>query len=293
MPAATTPAPTVALLGTGIMGSGMARSLRRAGLPVRAWNRTADRARPLEDDGVQVCGTVEDAVTEADLVVTMVSDAAALLDVAGGALPEMGDEAIWLQMGTIGVEGTADAYRLAGDRGITIVDAPVSGTRQPAEEGKLVVLASGPDQAVDRAAPVFDAVGSRTVRLGTEVGAGTRMKVVINTWLVGLTGVLAESVALAEGLGVGGEAFLDALAGGPLDTPYAQLKGKAMIAREYPAAFPAVHAGKDARLSLEAARAVGLDLAVTEAVSGLFASAREAGLGEKDMAVIRQVVGGA
>jgi 3-hydroxyisobutyrate dehydrogenase len=284
--------PSVAVLGTGIMGSGMARSLRRADITVRAWNRSVDKARPLGDDGVQVCGTVEEAVSGADFVLTMVSNASALLDVAGGALPEMADDAIWLQMGTIGIDGTADACRLAGDRGVAMVDAPVSGTRQPAEEGKLVVLASGADAAVDRAAPVFDALGSRTVRLGTEIGAGTRMKVVINTWLVGLTGVLAESMALAEGLGVGGEAFLDAIGGGPLDTPYAQLKGKEMVSGEYPPAFPAVHAGKDARLSLDAARSVDLDLPVTAAVSRLYDAARDAGLGEQDMAVIRQVIGG-
>ena len=281
---------TVALLGTGIMGSGMARSLRRADIAVRAWNRTVDKARPLEGDGVEVCGTVEDAVRGADFVLTMLTDAAALLDVAAAALPAMADDAVWLQMGTIGIDGTDDASRLAVERGVALVDAPVSGTRQPAEEGKLVVLASGPDEAIERATPVFDAVGAKTVRLGTEVGAGTRMKTVVNTWLVGLLSALAESAALADGLGVGAAAFLDAIAGGPLDTPYAQLKGREMVADDYPPAFPLAHAGKDAHLSLDAAGGLGLDLRVTRAVAELFDAGREAGLGDDDMAAVRRVI---
>lgn len=274
------------------MGAGMARSMCRAGLTVRAWNRTPDKARPLEDDGVQVLSKVEDAVSEADFVVTMVTDADALLDVAGGALPAVPDHAIWLQMGTIGIDGTSQAAKLAADRGITMVDAPVSGTRQPAEEGKLVVLASGPEAAIDAAAPVFDAVGSRTVRAGSEVGRGTRMKIVVNTWLIGLLGALAESVALAEGLGLSAADFLEVIAGGPLDSPYAQLKGKAMINQEYPVAFSVDHAGKDAHFSVDAGRAAGLDLQVTGAVTRLFDAARQAGLGEEDMAAIRQVISG-
>jgi 3-hydroxyisobutyrate dehydrogenase len=284
-------APRVTVLGTGIMGSGMARSLRREGLDVRAWNRSVDKARPLEEDGIQVVGPVEDAVSEADFVITMVTDADACLDVAGGALPALSGGAIWLQMGTIGIEGTERAARLAGDRGVTMVDAPVSGTRQPAEEGKLVVLASGPDAAIDAAAPVFDAVGQRTVRVGTEVGAGMRMKTVVNTWLVDVLGALAESVALAEALGLSGTGFLDVIEGGPLDMPYAHLKGQAMIDHEYPPAFPVAHAGKDAHLATDAARAHGLQLPVTGAVADLFDAAREAGLGDEDMAAIRQVLG--
>src|SRR4051812_1542717 len=147
---------TVAVLGTGTMGAPMAVNIARAGQTVRAWNRTAAKAEGL--DGVEAAATVAEAVEGADLVVTMLADGDAVEQVAREALPAMGDGTVWLQMSTVGIEATERLALLAQERGVEFVDAPVIGTKQPAEQGKLTVLASGPREARERAKPVFDAV---------------------------------------------------------------------------------------------------------------------------------------
>ncbi len=280
--------PTVALLGTGIMGTGMAHAMLRAGIPVRAWNRTRERAEPLADDGAEVAASVADAVAGAELVVTMLTDAEATAEVAAEALPAMDAGAIWVQMGTIGVAGARRMEELATEHGVPLVDAPVSGTKQPAEQGSVVVLASGPEPVRPRVQKLFDAVGSRTVWVDDGPGSGSRLKLVVNDWLCGMVGALAEAVVLAEQLDLDPQVFLDAVAGGPLDAPLVGLKGGIMLDRAYVAAFPAKHAAKDVDLVLEAAGDLGLDLPVTAGVRALFERVLDAGRGDEDLAVLAE-----
>jgi 3-hydroxyisobutyrate dehydrogenase len=274
---------TVAVLGTGTMGEPMARNLLRAGLAVRAWNRSGERAAALESDGAQVAGTPAEAVAGADVILTVLSDADATLEVAGAALGEAAADAVWVQAGTIGVEATERCAALASEHGIALVDAPVLGTRQPAEQGKLIVLASGPEDQRERVAPVFDAVGARTLWVGS-AGAGTRLKLVCNTWLIALVEGLAETMALAERLGVDADDFYAAIEGGGLDAGYAHVKGKAMRERDFTPSFKLVHAAKDARLVSEAAAGEDLALPLVAAARVAFEQGTTAGHGDKDMA---------
>src|SRR5829696_6169625 len=272
----------VAILGTGIMGAPMARNLAAAGLEVRAWNRSRERAEPLAEHGVDVAGTADDAVRDADVVVTMLSDGSAVEAVAGElAFP---DGAVWAQMSTVGIQATERLVARAADAGVPIVDAPVLGTKAPAEQGQLTVIAAGPPAARERCAPVFDAVGARTVALGDEPGAATRMKLVLNAWLLALVEGLSESVALAEGLGVDPAAFLDVIDGGPLGPPYAKMKGTMMIERSYEPSFSLALAAKDARLALDAAAGAGLELPALEAIRSQLEKAVDQGHGDDDMA---------
>jgi 3-hydroxyisobutyrate dehydrogenase len=278
--------PVVAILGTGTMGLGMARSALRAGLEVRAWNRTLERAEPLAADGATVAPTPAEAASGADLVVTMLSDADAVLDVMerdDGGLAGARDDALWVQTSTIGLDGTERCIELAERRGVALVDAPVLGTKQPAEEGKLVVLASGPEEARERCEPFFDAIGQRTLWLGP-AGAGTRLKLVVNTWIVTLVEGLAETMALADALGMPKERFLEAIEGGPLDLPYAQLKGRMMIERSFEPSFSLRLAAKDARLVAEAAERCGVELPLPKLVAERMARGVEAGHGDEDLA---------
>jgi 3-hydroxyisobutyrate dehydrogenase len=270
---------TVAVLGTGIMGAPMARNLLAAGFPVRAWNRTADKAAPLAEAGAVVAASPAEAAQGAQVVLTMLSDADAVIDSAVDALD--GAE-VWVQMSTVGVEGAERCAALASERGVALVDAPVLGSRQPAEEGKLTVLASGPDALRDRVDPLFDAVGAHTWWLG-EAGAGQRLKLVANTWVLAIVQGLAETLVLAEGLGVPPQSFLDVIAGGPLDCGYAQVKGRGMIERSFPPAFPLRHAAKDLRLIEEAAERHDLDVPLIEAIAARFAEGVSAGHGDLDM----------
>jgi 3-hydroxyisobutyrate dehydrogenase len=281
---------SVAVLGTGIMGSGMARNLARAGLETRAWNRTREHAEPLAGDGVAVAGSLVDAVDGADAVITMLSDADAVRGVVDGdegALSAIAPDSAWLQMSTIGIAATEELAGLAAERPVDFVDAPVMGTKQPAEAGELTVLASGPDAVLERCSPVFEAVGAQTFRLGP-AGNGSRMKLVANNWVVTLVVGLAETLALAERLGMDPGAFLDIIKGGPMGPAYTELKGRMTIAGEFEPAFPLRLADKDARLVLEAGEEDGAELPVTRAVERRLAEAVELGHGDEDLAAAYQ-----
>ncbi len=261
-------ADTVAVLGAGgTMGFAIARNIARAGLNVRAWNRSRDKAEPLAGDGVVVTGTPAEAAQGAGIVLTMLADADAVIsamDAEDGALPVMvrrddPDHAIWLQMSTIGEDATQWCIGLANRCGVGFVDAPVLGTREPAEQGKLVILESGPEQARPRVQPIFDAIGHRTIRAG-EAGAGTRLKLVANSWVLAVVEAGAETIALAEGLGLDPSLFFQAIRGGALDLPYLRMKGQAIAKRDFTPSFRLALAAKDAGLVSQSAKAHGLDL---------------------------------
>jgi 3-hydroxyisobutyrate dehydrogenase len=287
---------TVAVLGAGgTMGFAMAANLARAGFPVRAWNRSRDKAEPLSQDGAQVCQTPAEAADGADVILTMLADtdavlaavdgpdgAFAALPTSAGSGPVDADGVLWLQMSTIGEAGTERCADLAGQHDISLIDAPVLGTKQPAEAGKLVVLASGPTTAKHRVQPIFDAVGQKTIWAG-EAGAGTRLKLVSNTWVLTLTEGIAETVALAQGLGLDPNLFLDAVDGGPLDLPYLHIKGEAILNADFTPSFQLKLAAKDARLVTEAAERHHVDVPLPRLLRDRMAEgAREHG--DKDAA---------
>jgi 3-hydroxyisobutyrate dehydrogenase len=259
------PARVVAVLGTGTMGAGMVRSLRRAGIPVRMWNRDGAKARALTGTGAEAFDSPAAAVAGADVVLTMLLDVDTVTEVVRQAAPAPGT--VWLQAATVGLEGVERTIALARELGLELVDVPVLGTRKPAEDGALVLLASGPDAVRERLAPVFEALGRKTLWLG-EAGAGSRLKLVCNAWVLVLTAGLAQSVALARGLGADPQDFFAAIDGGPLASPYASVKGAAMIEGEHAVSFSLAGALKDSRLIQGALQSAGvadrLDAAVLE-----------------------------
>ncbi len=261
------------------MGAPMARNIAVAGHEVRVWNRSREKAEGIE--GVVAADSPAGATEGADAVVTMLADGDAVQSVAPDAIREGVD---WLQMATVGIAATEKLAQLAAERGAPFVDAPVLGTKQPAENGELVVLASGPSDARERVKPVFDAVGSKVVELG-DAGEGTRLKLVLNAWLVALVEGLGETIAFAEAIGVDPRQFLEVIDGAPMGAPYAQLKGKAMIQREFaPPSFELSLARKDARIVLEAARRHDIDLPIAEVVERQMTKAIDAGHGQEDLA---------
>jgi len=273
----------IAVIGAGgTMGRPIARNLARAGFEVRAWNRTPERMAPLADEGIKVSASQAEAVEGAGLVLTVLSDADAVASSMAGVLDGAGPDTIWLQMSTIGIAGTEHCAQLAKETGVVFVDAPVLGTKAPAEKGELVVLASGPDGARARLEPLFEAIGKRTMWLG-EAGTGSRLKVVVNSWILALVEGVAETIALAEGIDLRPELFLEAIAGGPMDVPYAQMKGKAMIERDFEPSFKLRLASKDAALVEEAVQRHGLDLPLVATIRRRLEDGVEAH-GDEDMA---------
>jgi 3-hydroxyisobutyrate dehydrogenase len=281
--------PTVALLGTGAMGAGMARNLARAGLPTRVWNRSPERAAPLADDGCTVATSVAEAVDGAGVVVTMLWDAATVEQVLREAGDALAKGTVLLQTTTVGVEGADRLSAVAAELGLVHLDAPVLGTKQPAEQGALVVLLSGGDDAARTAvAPVLDAVSSRVLRLGG-AGEGSRLKLAANAFVVTLVAGIAQSVALTRALGLDPALFLEAVGGGAMDAPYVQLKGRAMIERDFTPSFGLDGGLKDADLIAAAAREAGLDTSLIDAVRSQQRRVVEAGHGDEDLAATYRV----
>ncbi|GAA4324903.1 NAD(P)-dependent oxidoreductase [Actinomadura luteofluorescens] len=276
----------VAVLGTGIMGAAMARNLLRNGHGVAAWNRTAARAEPLAADGAAVATSPAEAVRGADVVITMLNDAETALAVMDDAASALRDGQVWAQMGTVGVADVPALARFAAGHGLTFVDSPVQGTKQPAEQGKLIILAAGPQDARKALEPVFGAVGGRTVWLDEDgaSGAGTRLKLAAVSYAISLTSVVAESVALAKGLGLDPSLLGEVLTGGPLDSPYLQTKMKAMLDGDFEPSFAVRNAEKNTRLIHDSAEAAGVRVDVNDAAGERFRRAIEQGHGDEDMA---------
>jgi 3-hydroxyisobutyrate dehydrogenase len=278
----------VAVLGAGIMGSAMARNLAAAGLTTHVWDRNASVTGPLADAGAVVAASARDAVRDAGVVITMLPTAAAVESVIfDGRLAEaFADGSVWAQMGTIGVEATKRiGDRLAAQRpGVMFVDAPVSGSKGPAEQGQLLILASGPPAAADAVRPVFDVIGRKTVWLG-EAGRGSQMKLVVNAYLSILIEGVAETMELADRLGIGHQQLAEVIEGGPLDAPLADAKFHKMDRGDFAAEFPLEWALKDVDLVIGAAG--GQAPPMLAALSGQWHAAVAAGYGREDISAAR------
>jgi 3-hydroxyisobutyrate dehydrogenase len=279
---------TIAFLGTGRMGRPMAENLRRDGFNVRVWNRTASRTADLARLGAVPAATPADAVRGADIVITMLTDGAAVADTMFrplGGLDASHRGQVWVQMSTVGVEWTGKLLEHARSFGVTYVDAPVSGSEGPAKTGDLVILASGPDEVRATLAPVFGALGKSTVWLGA-AGAGTRAKLVLNNLLVNLVEATAESLRFAEGLDLDPAAVVDVIAQTPLASPYTTQKARTMIAGDFRPAFALRHALKDAVLAVDAANDAGTALTLTEALLPAWRDTADAGHADDDVSVV-------
>src|SRR5580698_9476490 len=279
---------TVAVIGAGIMGSAMARNLVAAGLTTRVWDRSPAATGPLGDAGAVVAPSARAAVQDAGVVITMLPTADVVESVIfdDGVADAFADGCVWAQMGTIGVEATRRiGDRLAAQRpGVTFVDAPVSGSKGPAEQGQLLILASGPAAAADQLRPVFDILGRKTVWLG-EAGQGSVVKLVVNAYMSILIEGVAETMELADRLGIGHQELAEVIEGGPLDAPLADAKFHKMDRGDFAAEFPLEWALKDVDLVIDAAG--GQALPLLAALSGQWHAAVAAGYGREDISAAR------
>jgi 3-hydroxyisobutyrate dehydrogenase len=282
----------VAVIGAGTMGAAMARRLLGAGMSVQVWSRHPASTMPLVELGATGFEDASDAARDADVVITMLpaADATTEVMVDGQALGAMRPGALWVQMATIGVDATerlrTRAQSLRPD--VAFVDAPVSGSRDPAEKGQLLILASGPQRAARSLEPVFGALGRATLWLGP-AGAGSALKLVLNTWLAFQAEGAAEAAALAERIGVPDTALFDALRDNPLASPYALSKLSRMVEQDYHPDFSLDWALKDLDLAASAAGTAVVPVAsaianrwrglVHDGSSGLDVSAARNGLG--------------
>jgi 3-hydroxyisobutyrate dehydrogenase len=287
---ASAPEP-VGFLGIGTMGHAMATNAIRAGIPTIVWNREPGATRDLADLGAEVADTPADAARRAAIVVTMVTDAEVVLSIASdqGMLAALPSGAIWVQMSTIGVAGIEQVAALAGAErpDVVLIDAPVSGSKGPAESGQLTIFASGPETASSRLDPLFDALGQRTVWVG-RVGTGSRLKLVANAWLALAAEAVNTPMALARQLGLETETVVSALSGGPLVSPWQAAKLQRIAQGDFSAQFALSLALKDVRLALEAAsdgRFRALSCLADE-----WQEVVDLGLGDRDLTVVTKAL---
>ena len=281
----------VAVLGIGAMGHGMATSALRAGIPTIVWNRRPAATQDLADLGAEVAQTAADAARRAPIVITMVTDTDAVMSIAHdqGMLAALAPSTIWVQMSTIGVAGIERVAAMVQTErpDVTLLDAPVTGSKDPAEQGQLTIFASGPDEARSRVAPLFNALGQRTVWVGA-VGAGSRLKLVNNTLVAFSAEGVAALVALARRLGLDAETVIDALAGSPLVSPWQAAKLERVAKGEFSAQFALSLALKDVRLALQAAG--GDRFAALAGLADEWQQAVDQGLGDQDLTVVTRVL---
>jgi 3-hydroxyisobutyrate dehydrogenase len=277
----------VGLLGIGLMGSAMAHRLLGQGLGVIAWDRDAEHARLLQSRGAQLAENPSDVVERAEVVITMLPTAAVILDLVEPLLQGWPPGTVWLQMSSVGAAEADELTRVANAHAITLVDAPVSGSTHPAEEGQLTILASGPASARDMVQPLFDALASRVLWVG-EAGMGSRLKLATNHWMITSVAALAESMHLCEAMGLDQQHFIALLDGGPLGSAYAVQKLHEMQEHQYPAGFPVRLALKDLELVREVQESSRVTTPLLDVVLGRFAAAIEE-LGDQDLAAIYEL----
>jgi 3-hydroxyisobutyrate dehydrogenase len=278
--------PKVAVLGLGTMGAAMARRISGAGMATTVWNRSAGRAAAFAGGPAQVSDDPAGAVSGADVVLTMLFDADAVQAVIAEALPAMAPHAIWLQCSTVGVEAADRFATAAAAAGIGFVDAPVLGTKAPAEAGTLTALLAGTDEDLAVVEPVVAAIASKTVRAGSAAPAASALKLAMNAWIATITAGIAQSLTIADRLGLDPALVLEALHGAAADSPYAQLKGGAMLTHGFDAQFEVVGLLKDVRLAREATP--GMPQQLLAALDELYAAAADGGAAHSDIAAVWQ-----
>jgi 3-hydroxyisobutyrate dehydrogenase len=277
----------VGLLGAGLMGSAMAGRLLDQGFDVIAWDRAPQRLRALQERGGTSAETPSEVVRAAGVVITMLPTADVILELVTPLLDEWPQGTTWLQMSSVGAAEADQLTNAAEAHSVQLVDAPVSGSTHPAEQGQLTILASGPDSARPPAEPVFAALGSRVLWVGP-AGMGSRLKLVANHWMITTVAALAESMHLCETMGVDHNDFRALLDGGPLGSPYALQKLDEMVGHEYPAGFPVRLALKDLQLVREVQESSGATMPVLDVVLQRFMTAGEDVAGE-DLAAIYEL----
>jgi 3-hydroxyisobutyrate dehydrogenase len=280
----------VAVIGVGTMGHGMAQSALRAGIRTIVWDRSPEPTGSLAEAGAKVAESAADAARRAAIVITMVPDTDAVVATAldEGMLAALAPGSIWAQMSTIGVAGIKRVAALVSRQrpDVTLVDAPVSGSKDPAERGELTIFASGPDAARARITPLFEALGHQTLWVGP-VGAGTRVKIVNNTWLAFGAEAVNASVALAHGLGLGTQVIVEALEAGPLVSPWQSAKLERVVKGDFSPQFALRLALKDVRLAVDAASD---RLSALNSLAEEWERAVAAGLGNQDLTVVTQML---
>lgn len=279
-------------LGLGIMGKAMAANLLQAGLPLTVWNRSTGKADSLISQGAKLAQSPAEVVAESDITLAMVADPEASLALCFGkdsVLDGMAPGKGYVDISTVSpatVVRIAKAVTAAGGR---YLEAPVSGSKKPAEDGTLVFLCGGDEQLYNDAGPAFDVMGKKSFFFG-EAGNGAKTKLIVNMIMGTMLTALGEGLALSRQSGLNPDDLLTVLTEGAMDNPMFRLKGPQMVQQQYPTAFPLKHMQKDLRLALQLADDCRQPLATVASTNNLFLRALQKGYGEADTGAVFEAI---
>ncbi len=282
----------IGFLGLGIMGTAMARNLLRAGWPLMVYNRTADKAKELVAAGAKPAPTPLSLAEASEVVIAMVTGPEALEALLWGEQGAAGGLTAgktFINMSSVPPRYTLDLAAELAPLGVTFIDAPVSGTKKPAEEGKLVILAGGDQEAIQAAEPIFRVLGQKVVHCGP-VGQGSMMKMAVNLLLGVMMAGLAEALNFAQKNGLAGEALLEVISSGAMNCGLFQMKAEMLRTQDFPPNFPLKHMTKDLKFIIDTAYDSGAPVPAAHAVLQLFRAGVGFRLGDEDFAAVFKVL---
>ncbi|KAK3025821.1 hypothetical protein RJ639_041269 [Escallonia herrerae] len=282
----------VGFLGLGIMGKAMAMNLLRHGFKVTVWNRTLSRCDELVEHGASVGETPAAVIKKCKYTIAILSDPAAALSVVfdkDGILEEICSGKGYIDMSTVDADTSSKISEAIASKGGYFLEAPVSGSKKPAEDGQLVILAAGEKALYEEALPAFDVLGKKSFFLG-KVGNGAKMKLVVNMIMGSMVNAFSEGLVLADKSGLNPQTLLDVLDLGGIANPMFRMKGPTMIQNNYSPAFPLKHQQKDMRLALALGDENAVSMPVAAAANEAFKKARSVGLGDLDFSAVYEIV---
>ncbi|CAK8560738.1 unnamed protein product [Lathyrus sativus] len=281
----------IGFLGLGIMGKAMSINLLKHGFKVTVWNRTLSKCDELVEHGASVGETPAAVVKKCKYTIAMLSDPSAALSVVfdkDGVLEEIKGKG-YIDMSTVDAETSIKISEAIKGKGGDFLEAPVSGSKKPAEDGQLVILAAGHKALYEEALPAFDVLGKKSFFLG-EVGDGAKMKLVVNMVMGSMMNAFSEGLTLAERSGLNPGTLLDVLDLGAISNGMFKLKGPSMLKNSYAPAFPLKHQQKDMRLALALGDENAVPMPVAAAANEAFKKARSMGLGDLDFSAVHETL---
>ncbi len=278
----------IGFIGTGIMGSRMAKALKKNGFHVAVWNRSAEKSLPLKSAGIAVAPSIEQLTKQVDAICTCVSDVAALEEVALGAagiLPSAQNGLLFIDFSTVSVDLVQRLGNECATMGVDFADAPVTGSKNGAESATLTLMAGCDDATLARATPIFEAVGSKTIHCGP-VGTGTQVKLAGNALIAAMLQAFSEGLLLTAKAGIDPRIFMEVIANSGFRSPYFEFKGASILARDFSTHFSIDLMHKDLALFVDNAAAHKVPTPSAAAIREVYALARAAGKGDLDIGAV-------
>ena len=278
----------IGFIGLGIMGSRMAANLLKGGHKLKVYNRTLSKAEELVKKGAELSHSSKEAADNVDVLFTMLSNPDAVKDAAlgeKGFLTSMKKNSIWVDCSTVNPSFSKEMTKEANEKGIRFIDAPVAGTKLPAEKGELIIIVGGNKNDIEEITPLLNLMGKKIIYAGDN-GMGTSLKMVINLMLASAMEVFSEALILGETLGFTKEKLYDVLIGGPVTAPFLAGKKNKIDKLNFEADFPLQLMLKDMQLIGQTAKENNINLPAADSIKEIYSEAVKNGFGDKDFSVI-------